>query len=1525
MFNVFRFLRRSGRRSKERRAERNVRRRRLTLESLESRQLLTVTLPALADQTVLAGAPLNLALNGSDSLGNAITYSVSVSDSTLTNASQTSAALTTTIPQSNPSLRMSVSYTDPSNSANSFTGDMIFQLFQDLTPNTVNEITSLVNNTSIRGESYFDGLTFHRIIQDFMIQGGDPSGDGTGGPGFKFDDEFNQNLQFTSSGVLALANSGSDTNGSQFFITSGATRYLDFRYTIFGFLTQGDNVRAEIAAVPVQTNTSGETSSPDNPVTITSVTLFTDNQNGVLRLSAPTGTTGTETVIVTATDSATGETSTQSFLVTVQADSTTEPPFLSAIDPIQTSADAAATFSIPSVNASGSTLTYAGSVQTGSSRLSLTVDSSSGQATLTPSSAMPGVYSVTVSVSDGNTSADSQLVPVYLDPLAPTSVQLLSTSGSDGSSNAVTDLDNTAGKTLEFQVNGVLAGSYVQLFSDGTEIGNATATGTTANITTNGTAALTQGAHAITAKQTLQGQAVSVGNLSTTTDLASALSPALALTETSGTKTLTTSLGPASLSGYVYVDADRDGLRTNLQGEAHMGLAGITVRLYLQDTQSNWSEVSGASPVQTSPDGSYSFVDLAAGTYRIQVTPPTNFTDGPAIAGKIGGTAQGTAGQDMLDAITLAAGDSGTEFDFTTLGLLASAISERLFLASTPAWSEILSGLHTAPSTNLAGSTGGPGVSTTFTAGGSAVAIASNATITSSGSPTLASLTATITNRADGASETLSADTSSTTAITATYSNGVLSLTGVADTAAYQTVLKTIKFSDTASAPSTANRTIQVVVNDGTSSSPTATATVVIGGSSLAVPTGYSITADQSSITNTNAASAGFTLTGASIGATYNYTVSSSAGGTAVTGSGTVTSATQDVTGINVSTLPNGTLTFSVTLANTAGTGAAATATATLAQTAPAGYSITADQSSITNTNAASAGFTLTGASIGATYNYTVSSSAGGTAVTGSGTVTSATQDVTGINVSTLPNGTLTFSVTLTNGAGTGAAAPATATLAQSVPSGYTITADQDSVDNANAAAVGFTFAGAEVGATYNYSVASAGGGTPETGTGTVSSATQDVSQINVSLLPNGTLTFSATLNNDAGTGATATAVATLNQTTPAGYSITTDSSTFTNATADSAGFTFAGATLGAMYNYTVSSDGGGTPVTGSGTVTSATLDVTGINISTLSSGTLTFQVTLTNGAGTGSAATTTATLLRDVPSGYTVTADHSQLTAGNAAATGFTLHDAAVGASYNYAVSSSGGGLPLTGSGVIASATQDVTGIDVSGLTNGVLTYQVTLTNAAGTGSAASATATLTLTVPSGYTIAANQATITTTEATATGFTFTGAEIGATYTVIVTSSAGGTAVTSGGTVTATNQQVTGINVSTLPNGTLTYSVTLINSLGAGSAATATATLDQQLPSGYSITANDSLIVLENGAVTSFTMSGAEVGTTYNYTVASSGGGAAVTGSGTVSSATQEVTGIDVSALPAGTLTISLTLTNSLGVGAVANATATLA
>jgi cyclophilin family peptidyl-prolyl cis-trans isomerase len=121
-------------------------------------------------------------------------------------------------------------------------GAIELELFDDDAPKTV------ANFTKLAGEGYYDGLVFHRVIPDFMIQGGCPRGDGTGGPGYTFEDEFNDHP--VARGYLAMANAGPNTNGSQFFIvTTEAAPWLDGKHTVFGRVTSGQDVADAISTV----------------------------------------------------------------------------------------------------------------------------------------------------------------------------------------------------------------------------------------------------------------------------------------------------------------------------------------------------------------------------------------------------------------------------------------------------------------------------------------------------------------------------------------------------------------------------------------------------------------------------------------------------------------------------------------------------------------------------------------------------------------------------------------------------------------------------------------------------------------------------------------------------------------------------------------------------------------------------------------------------------------------------------------------------------------------------------------------------------------------------------------------------------------------------------------------------------------------------------------------------------------------------------------------------------------------------
>jgi peptidyl-prolyl cis-trans isomerase B (cyclophilin B) len=140
-------------------------------------------------------------------------------------------------------------------------GDLTLELFDEDAPKTVENFKKLAS------DGFYDGVTFHRIIRDFMIQGGDPTGTGSGGPGYTFEDEINEHKIVR--GALAMANAGPNTNGSQFFIvTTGEAPWLDGKHTVFGRITDGMDVVDAIEGVDTDARDK-----PRTPVTIDAITL----------------------------------------------------------------------------------------------------------------------------------------------------------------------------------------------------------------------------------------------------------------------------------------------------------------------------------------------------------------------------------------------------------------------------------------------------------------------------------------------------------------------------------------------------------------------------------------------------------------------------------------------------------------------------------------------------------------------------------------------------------------------------------------------------------------------------------------------------------------------------------------------------------------------------------------------------------------------------------------------------------------------------------------------------------------------------------------------------------------------------------------------------------------------------------------------------------------------------------------------------------------------------------------------------
>ena len=148
-------------------------------------------------------------------------------------------------------------------------GSVVMELYPDIAPNTVNNFISLVK------QGFYDNNTFHRLDKDsvFVLQGGDPTGTGTGGPGYTFEDETNNGLKFNKPGLLAMANAGPNTNGSQFFITEVNTPWLNGHHTIFGEVVSNKDLEIVKKIARVETGFSND---PVNPVIINKITIEED-------------------------------------------------------------------------------------------------------------------------------------------------------------------------------------------------------------------------------------------------------------------------------------------------------------------------------------------------------------------------------------------------------------------------------------------------------------------------------------------------------------------------------------------------------------------------------------------------------------------------------------------------------------------------------------------------------------------------------------------------------------------------------------------------------------------------------------------------------------------------------------------------------------------------------------------------------------------------------------------------------------------------------------------------------------------------------------------------------------------------------------------------------------------------------------------------------------------------------------------------------------------------------------------------
>ena len=420
----------------------------LLIESASSPTDPSLELATISDQSLLSGSPLHVPINGFDPSGGQLTFSVESSDP----------LVSAEVLSGNRSLRMQV---------DDF-GVMTFELFESRAPRVTSRIIELVES------GVYTDTIFHRVIDDFVLQGGDPTGTGGGDPTLgAFDDQFHVDLQHNSTGLLSMAKTTDDTNSSQFFITEGASRHLDFNHSIFGVLTEGEFVREEISEVQTDGPPPPFGNGSNRPLTdvvLHEVEVFDDAENGVLMLSAAEGATGTATITVTVTDQS-GNTAVQTFDVTVATDSNNGTPFLDEIAAVRMEANSQTTFTLSAQDVEGDAVEFLGEAELSAilspsqmpnllTGLAYTVDSTTGVVTVTANNDLIGEHQFRVGVrASGTTGADntidSQLVNVTLGVITVNANDHSSGSeADDGTSDTFLLARSASASTYEISVNG---------------------------------------------------------------------------------------------------------------------------------------------------------------------------------------------------------------------------------------------------------------------------------------------------------------------------------------------------------------------------------------------------------------------------------------------------------------------------------------------------------------------------------------------------------------------------------------------------------------------------------------------------------------------------------------------------------------------------------------------------------------------------------------------------------------------------------------------------------------------------------------------------------------------------------------------------------------------------------------------------------------------------------------------------------------------------------------------------------------
>lgn len=445
----------------------------------------------VGSQTVEFGSPLHIPIDGYDAEGGPLTVTVSVADPSLLEA---------TVLEGNRSLRFDLE---------GF-GDMVFELFEQRAPVPAGRVADLADS------GFYDGIIFHRVIDNFVLQAGDPTGTGTSGSNLgTFSDQFHPDLQHNRTGVLSFAKSSDDTNNSQFFITEGQTRHLDYNHSIFGQLVEGEDVREAISEMEVN-----GADRPTTDIVIDNATVFNDTENSVVMFRA-LASSGSTSVTITITDED-GNSFSEVVPVTLTGDAANGQPYLNDITtPAAVEAGNAATLQLSSVDVEGDAVSYFGSVS--GSNASIDVNPTTGLVTVTPTSSnFVGTVNASVGVraaTGAGTNSDTEQVTFTFQQSALTAPTQIDLRASSDTGTSATD-NVTNGGSLTFDITGVDSGATVEIVNTANGnavVGQGVATGQTIAITTSNLAAIGDGVYQLAARQTLNGETSGLSPILTVT------------------------------------------------------------------------------------------------------------------------------------------------------------------------------------------------------------------------------------------------------------------------------------------------------------------------------------------------------------------------------------------------------------------------------------------------------------------------------------------------------------------------------------------------------------------------------------------------------------------------------------------------------------------------------------------------------------------------------------------------------------------------------------------------------------------------------------------------------------------------------------------------------------------------------------------------------------------------------------------------------------------------------------------------